>query len=102
MAPPAARSREPRTVWLYKGQLLVAQLTEGPGAVRPTGRPAEDGTPDHAWAHGQCMSVEWEEDIRRALAECSTFDELLRRMKYYKYRIDPKGPQHRRRPFTRL
>lgn len=103
----------PRTVWLYKGQLLVACIKEGAGhllptrhASAPTSPPPADAlqpdAPAHPWAGGQCYSQEWQEDVERGLADCKSFDEFLKRMKYYKYRIENAEPSLRRKPFYRL
>ena len=44
----------PRTLWLYKRQLLVAKLEEGPGPIRPTVAPLEGDTlPEASPAHGK-------------------------------------------------
>ncbi|MBI5497047.1 MAG: hypothetical protein HY904_18680 [Deltaproteobacteria bacterium] len=100
MAPPVPPTTV-RTAWLYKGQILVAVLRAEPGEVTPTVEGTDDAVPC-AYAAGQCLSTEWEPDVRKGLADCHSFDELLKRMKYFKYRVDTAGPQFRRRRFYRL
>ncbi len=97
-APPKSRS-----IWLYKRHLLVAVFHNTAGTITPT-KPPDDGSdlPTCAYASGQFFSVDWEEDLFKGVADCETFDELIRRMKYFKYRVEHEQPRYKRRAFSRL
>ena len=93
----------PRTVYLYKKELLVARISNTPGRVLPTAeRDDDDAGAECGWCSGQCLSTEWEEDLFKALKDCGSFDEFLRRMKYFKYRVENSEPMIKARRFMRL
>lgn len=95
----------PRVVHFYKGQLLVARLQNTPGKVLPTVVSKEKDAPpipEHPWASGQLFSVEWEADVRKALESSKHFDDLIKRMKHFKYRLEEGAPGFKKRPFYRL
>jgi len=95
----------PRVVHFYKGQLLVARLQNTAGKVIPTVvSRAMDAPPipDHPWASGKIFSVEWEEDVKKGLADCKHFEDFIKRMRHFKYRMDEAAPGFKRKPFLRL
>lgn len=103
-APPDPPVTPPRVVHLYKGQLLVARLQNTPGVVLPTVAPKDFLPPvQHPWASGQLFSAQWEPDVRLRLADSKSFEDFLKRVKHFKYRVEDSGvPTFKRRPFVRL
>lgn len=103
MTGPARPAPKARSIWLYKKQLLVAVFHNTPGTVTPT-RPSDEGAdpPTCPYASGQLFSAEWEEDILKGLNDCESFEELIRRMKYFKYRVEHEQPRYKRKAFYRL
>ena len=90
-------------MFAYKKELLVARLCSTPGQVLPTVTPTDfTPAPAHPFCSGQCFSAEWEPDLRRALEQAKSFDDLMKRLKYFKYRLEERGPRFLKRPFGRL
>lgn len=92
-----------RVLFLYKGAVLVARLEDKPGPLAPTvNRVDVQPQPACAFASGQCFSTEWEPDLRRIMADCAVFPELVSRLRKARYRLEEHGPRFARAPFFRL